>query len=126
MIKEIAKNSKEREISPYSTPFFLNRKIERNTKIFQTDKTCSTDSSDCLKIAEDNLKLNNFSIIPFEPFEIMKYPKTTKSKPCSCKNSQCLKNYCECFATLSVCDPNICSCLGCSNTIENIVIFILL
>ncbi len=124
MFKEIDKNSKKREISPYSTPFFINKKKERN-KIFQTDKPCSTDSSEGLKISEENPKLNNFSIIPFEPFEILRHPNITKSKPCNCKNSKCLKKYCECFATLNICDPNLCSCLGCSNNMENIVIIIL-
>lgn len=45
--------------------------------------------------------------------------KTVKKITCNCKNSQCLKLYCECFAKLAFCDPDICSCKGCANTKEN-------
>lgn len=38
---------------------------------------------------------------------------------CNCKNSQCLKLYCECFSTMSYCDPKLCSCKNCMNTVEN-------
>ena len=33
---------------------------------------------------------------------------------CKCKNSRCLKLYCECFSVNSFCGPN-CSCKGCNN-----------
>ena len=36
---------------------------------------------------------------------------------CTCKNSNCFKLYCECFANGKYCDN--CSCLNCKNTIEN-------
>ena len=36
---------------------------------------------------------------------------------CTCKNSNCFKLYCECFANGRYCDN--CSCLNCKNTIEN-------
>lgn len=42
-----------------------------------------------------------------------------KKNSCNCKNSQCLKLYCECFASLQHCDPNICSCKGCSNDTQH-------
>lgn len=41
---------------------------------------------------------------------------------CNCKNSQCLKLYCDCFSVLSFCDPSVCTCQGCSNLEENEVI----
>ena len=34
---------------------------------------------------------------------------------CKCKNSKCLKMYCECFTAGRFCDGN-CNCLGCMNT----------
>ena len=40
-----------------------------------------------------------------------------KEEKCKCKNSQCLKLYCECFANGRIC--NNCFCIGCKNTIEN-------
>jgi hypothetical protein len=42
-----------------------------------------------------------------------------KSVTCSCKSSQCLKLYCECFAAGAYCDPAVCSCMNCSNNIQN-------
>ncbi|GAB4837249.1 hypothetical protein Ancab_002152 [Ancistrocladus abbreviatus] len=40
-----------------------------------------------------------------------------KQKQCNCKNSRCLKLYCECFAAGTYCDG--CNCLNCHNNIEN-------
>ncbi|KAF8667932.1 hypothetical protein HU200_052560 [Digitaria exilis] len=40
-----------------------------------------------------------------------------KKKHCNCKNSQCLKLYCECFAAGDYCDG--CNCKQCGNTVEN-------
>jgi len=48
--------------------------------------------------------------------------KKVKKISCNCKNSQCLKLYCECFSKLAFCDPEICGCKGCANTKENEVI----
>lgn len=45
-----------------------------------------------------------------------------KKISCTCKNSQCLKMYCECFSALSYCDPSKCSCRGCNNNKENDVL----
>ncbi|XP_073051814.1 protein tesmin/TSO1-like CXC 5 [Primulina eburnea] len=39
-----------------------------------------------------------------------------KRKHCNCKNSICLKMYCDCFASGIYCDG--CSCIGCHNKIE--------
>uniref|UniRef100_A0AC35GAC6 CRC domain-containing protein n=1 Tax=Panagrolaimus sp. PS1159 TaxID=55785 RepID=A0AC35GAC6_9BILA len=43
------------------------------------------------------------------------YPK---KKKCSCKNTQCLKLYCKCFANGEFCLN--CNCKGCHNTINSI------
>ena len=40
-----------------------------------------------------------------------------KKRQCNCKNSRCLKLYCECFASGEYCDG--CNCQGCCNNIEN-------
>ncbi|KAJ6309015.1 hypothetical protein OIU76_018582 [Salix suchowensis] len=43
---------------------------------------------------------------------------TPKShRQCHCKQSKCLKLYCECFASGSYCDE--CSCANCHNNVEN-------
>ncbi|WVZ76927.1 hypothetical protein U9M48_024845 [Paspalum notatum var. saurae] len=40
-----------------------------------------------------------------------------KKKQCNCRNSKCLKMYCECFQELQYCDG--CNCLNCGNVTEN-------
>ncbi|KMT18006.1 hypothetical protein BVRB_2g032000 [Beta vulgaris subsp. vulgaris] len=40
-----------------------------------------------------------------------------KQKQCNCKNSRCLKLYCECFASGSYCDG--CNCINCHNKVEH-------
>ncbi|GMG99066.1 hypothetical protein Nepgr_000906 [Nepenthes gracilis] len=40
-----------------------------------------------------------------------------KPKRCNCKNSKCLKLYCECFASGIYCDG--CNCTNCHNNVEN-------
>ncbi|XP_062206937.1 protein tesmin/TSO1-like CXC 6 isoform X2 [Phragmites australis] len=41
----------------------------------------------------------------------------TKKKCCNCRNSRCLKLYCECFASGVHCDG--CNCTNCFNNVEN-------
>lgn len=40
-----------------------------------------------------------------------------KPKQCNCKNSRCLKLYCECFASGVYCDG--CNCVNCCNNVGN-------
>ncbi|XP_077228856.1 protein tesmin/TSO1-like CXC 5 [Tasmannia lanceolata] len=40
-----------------------------------------------------------------------------KQKQCNCKNSRCLKLYCECFASGVYCDG--CNCVNCYNNVDN-------
>eukprot|EP00249_Psilotum_nudum_P032640 c48442_g1_i1 orf=200-922(+) len=40
-----------------------------------------------------------------------------KCKLCNCKNSRCLKLYCECFASGTYCDG--CNCVNCCNNVES-------
>ncbi|KAJ4842969.1 hypothetical protein Tsubulata_017438 [Turnera subulata] len=40
-----------------------------------------------------------------------------KSKQCNCKNSRCLKLYCECFAAGTYC--NGCNCINCHNNVDH-------
>lgn len=43
--------------------------------------------------------------------------ESPRRKKCNCKNSRCLKLYCECFAQRGYCDD--CNCIGCANTPAN-------
>ncbi|CAO2825933.1 unnamed protein product [Amaranthus hypochondriacus] len=40
-----------------------------------------------------------------------------KKRQCNCKNSRCLKLYCECFASGTYCDG--CNCTNCHNKVEH-------
>ncbi|XP_052210805.1 protein tesmin/TSO1-like CXC 5 [Diospyros lotus] len=40
-----------------------------------------------------------------------------KQKQCNCRNSRCLKLYCECFASGAYCDG--CNCSNCHNNVEH-------
>ncbi|XP_077211443.1 protein tesmin/TSO1-like CXC 5 [Tasmannia lanceolata] len=53
---------------------------------------------------------------PQPSFEI-KDGTPKKQKQCNCKNSRCLKLYCECFASGVYCDG--CNCVNCYNNVEN-------
>mmetsp|Transcript_11746 Transcript_11746/g.14874 ORF Transcript_11746/g.14874 Transcript_11746/m.14874 type:complete len:197 (-) Transcript_11746:796-1386(-) len=41
--------------------------------------------------------------------------KKSRRKPCNCRNSRCLKLYCECFASGIYCAPDRCNCNPCQN-----------
>ena len=47
-------------------------------------------------------------------------PSTSNKKitGCNCKNSGCLKRYCECFSRMKYCDSN-CQCNNCLNNLKN-------
>ena len=41
-------------------------------------------------------------------------------KACNCKKSQCLKQYCDCFANGQTCSED-CNCVGCMNSETNAI-----
>ena len=43
----------------------------------------------------------------------------TRQRSCNCKNSKCLKLYCECFAAGVHCDMRFCRCVNCCNNAQN-------
>ncbi|EFJ17775.1 hypothetical protein SELMODRAFT_420712 [Selaginella moellendorffii] len=62
-------------------------------------------------------QLNFSSILPRPPVYELKEVAAKKCKQCNCKNTRCLKLYCECFASGTYCDG--CNCLNCCNNVEN-------
>jgi len=73
-------------------------------------------SLDSLKTGEDkmlNSKTLNVQANKERELEDLN-PITEKKKCCNCKNSKCLKLYCECFASQGYCSG--CNCVDCHNT----------
>ncbi|KQK18272.1 protein tesmin/TSO1-like CXC 5 isoform X1 [Brachypodium distachyon] len=55
---------------------------------------------------------------PMKPMvEVKSGTPQKRKKQCNCKNSHCLKLYCECFAAGLYCDG--CNCKQCGNRVEN-------
>lgn len=46
--------------------------------------------------------------------------KVPAGEACNCIRSQCLKLYCTCFQGGKVCNPEMCTCVGCLNTKDDI------
>lgn len=44
--------------------------------------------------------------------------QTQQRKACNCRNSKCLKLYCECFASGVYCVPGHCNCNPCQNNLQ--------
>ncbi|CAD8071198.1 unnamed protein product [Paramecium primaurelia] len=70
---------------------------------------------------ETNIQLQVKNI--YRPIKIILPPPNlpkiiTSTKSCNCKKSQCLKQYCDCFANGQVCSEN-CNCVGCFNNSLN-------
>ena len=61
------------------------------------------------KYQQKKKSINSISL-----FQASKCIEVTKVSCCSCKNSQCLKMYCECFKTRGYCVSQ-CRCVNCKN-----------
>lgn len=60
--------------------------------------------------AEATLEGEGFKLSTLPPV-----PPAEVKRQCNCKNSRCLKLYCECFASGIYCDPSTCNCSACCN-----------
>ena len=68
-------------------------------------------------IQELNLKEKKMSIDLNDDYLNNNNNENKKIIGCNCKNSGCLKRYCECFTRMKYCDLN-CQCKNCFNKIE--------
>ena len=83
----------------------LKSPIQKN-KIYQMNQGNNHDQFICKKMSmdiDDDVTNSNAS--------------NKKFMGCNCKNSGCLKRYCECFSRMKYCDNN-CQCKNCFNNIK--------
>ena len=90
----------------------LNTNVLSDFSLYQKAKTYQTHNS---KLFKKPLKNNEFSISNINSTTNLSSNEKPTSK-CTCKNSSCLKCYCECFANGRFCDN--CVCVNCKNTQE--------
>ena len=67
----------------------------------------------------ENLRQEKYkNILSRNPKAIYQINSTKKSWICNCKNSNCIKNYCDCFQNGKSCTSK-CRCVNCLNKIQN-------
>ena len=94
-----------------------------NTNVLSNFTLQETDNKSLNQIQNQNAKSNKKMLKNNESLTSNVNSTTNISsmeKPifkCTCKNSNCLKFYCECFANGKFCDN--CNCINCKNTQEN-------
>ena len=91
-------NGKSTNMGTESEKSYLQRSKELNSIIYPESKGCS---------AQNNVTFEKDSEIDSENREYQGCQK------CNCKNSKCIKLYCECFRAGLYC--NSCNCLNCRN-----------
>ena len=102
--------------------------IENINKLEIDDDTIKIDnlydSSNDIGPKQSPNKKNQQQQIPHEQFTCKKMSIdldddqiSKKGMICNCKNSGCLKRYCECFSRMKYCDSN-CQCKNCFNNIN--------
>ena len=87
----------------------LNDDVSMNNSIMDTEKKENETVSN-EKLTQEMNQPYNSSRLPKEK------PSCNTKKCCTCKKSQCLKLYCECFSSQGYCSG--CSCVNCHNIPE--------
>lgn len=113
--------------SDYKLSSFSNTQNYPNSNTHQQNKTTligehNIKKPEPIQIGNINMNVNNYySYFVDSSTETIKKrlieSKKKKKFNCSCKKSQCLKLYCDCFANEEFCVD--CNCQGCSNIIGN-------
>lgn len=87
--------------------------------LLQVGQKMSIKNMNCLGMNGPPHLINQVSNCYFESqLQTHQQSVSREKKGCSCKNSRCLKLYCECFARGDYCGPH-CHCSCCGNNQEN-------
>ena len=95
----------------------LNSSIISNFSLGQNDPSFLLQTPQKIKSISSGNKKNSKNIELSPTYIASSTNNSSTLNKCTCKNSNCFKLYCECFANGKYCDN--CSCLNCKNTIEN-------
>ena len=99
--------NKAGEYNDTSSDIYMKSPHPQKTKIYQMNQLNNHDQFICKKMSIDlDDDLTNPNIIK------------KNNMGCNCKNSGCLKRYCECFSRMKYCDIN-CQCKNCYNNIKH-------
>lgn len=83
-------------------------------KNFPTHSLTSLDAPEPLPLNKDEEDSLGVSIRLDEPEAAATPVARRKKTGCTCKKTNCLKRYCECFSSGKICTPD-CACYGCFN-----------
>lgn len=103
------------------SPEFCNCKNSKCLKLyckcFKQDRYCS-EKCGCTECFNKNTKQREEAMRETKEKNPLVFEKKNQAgireKGCSCKHSRCLRNYCECFQSGSVCGKH-CHCSNCGN-----------
>ena len=98
--------NKNGEINDSSSDINMKSPHPQKNKLYQMNQINNHDQFICKKMSidlDDDITNPNVS--------------NKKYMGCNCKNSGCLKRYCECFSRMKYCDSN-CQCKNCFNNIK--------
>ncbi|XP_010493834.1 PREDICTED: protein tesmin/TSO1-like CXC 7 [Camelina sativa] len=93
------------EVTPPQKPP-LHRFVHNQLHMNQSGGNCRVSDQDPLTTSRVQTELESIDNTP-----------NKQQKRCNCKNSKCLKLYCECFASGSYCNGS-CNCLNCHNNLD--------
>ncbi len=98
--------NKNGEMNDTSSDINMKSPLQKNNKLYQMNQINNHEQFITKKMSID---LNDDDTNP--------NLVNKKSVGCNCKNSGCLKRYCECFSRMKYCDSN-CQCKNCLNNIK--------
>ncbi|KAK3165141.1 hypothetical protein QOZ80_1AG0029420 [Eleusine coracana subsp. coracana] len=87
--------------------------VQRYCHCFDNQWFCS-DACRCSESCR-NTQINEAFVEERIEITLRTKPRAFESKGCSCRKSECKKNYCECFKNRVACTER-CKCEGCANT----------
>lgn len=103
--------------------FYLGSSVKTNSDRLTVKKNFSQNFSDSflkINLVDENINILNKPNL--EPktldFSVKNKSKVPKNFKCKCDKSKCIKRYCDCYNNSEVCDPEICNCINCENSVK--------